>query len=312
MTKLVRAGAVLVFSVCGGIGVADAEDARDSSSLEALLTRDSYPDQSTSSRSEQQRAESAPIVDTIPVADPEMPEEEPKGGRKSSNRLVEEIIVTAQKREERLQDVPISVQAFSQEKLEALGIQTIQQVQRATPGFTVTQSSGFNVTFLRGVGSDAFLPGVDSSVPFYLDGVPLMAIQASSDTLGRIERVEVLKGPQGTLFGRNATGGTVSVVTPDPDTQAFFGDFKYDLGLGRYGQQSSTLYVNVPIGDSLAVAVSGFQGTRDHVITNVANPELPDLYTYGGRLKLRWDVTDDVVVSASGSFQQSSTDGGLF
>ncbi|WP_123181926.1 hypothetical protein [Zhongshania marina] len=86
--------------------------------------------------------------------------------QKSGSRLLEEIIVTAQKREQRIEDVPISIQAFSQEKMEALGISSVQGIQLATPGLTVTQAGGFNITFLRGVGSDAFLPGVDTSVPF--------------------------------------------------------------------------------------------------------------------------------------------------
>lgn len=84
----------------------------------------------------------------------------------------------------------------------------------------MTNAAGFNITFLRGVGSDAFLPGVDSSVPFYLDSVPLLAGQGTSDALGRVERVEVLKGPQGTLFGRNATGGQ-SVLLRQIQTKSF-------------------------------------------------------------------------------------------
>lgn len=84
--------------------------------------------------------------------------------QKASNRLLEEVAVTAQKREERIEDVPISLQVFSQEKMEALGISSVQDIQLATPGFTVTSASGFNITFLRGVGSDAFLPGVDTSL----------------------------------------------------------------------------------------------------------------------------------------------------
>lgn len=132
------------------------------------------------------------------------------------NRMVEEVIVTANKREENVQDIPQSVTAFSNDKLEAVGVQTVQDLPSITPGLTITNQAGYNQAFLRGVGTDAFLPGADASVPFYLDGIPLLGTQGSSDSLGKIQRVEVLKGPQGTLFGTNAIGGAINIITPEP------------------------------------------------------------------------------------------------
>ena len=235
-------------------------------------------------------------------------EESAPAERVPSNRLIEEIVVTAQKREERLQDVPISIQAFSQEKLDVLGIQSVQDVQRATPGFTVTNSAGFNITFLRGVGSDAFLPGVDSSVPFYLDGVPMLAIQGTNDTLGRIERIEVLKGPQGTLFGRNATGGTISIVTPEPDLM-FSGDAK--LELGNEGRRNAVVYANIPLSDAIAFNISAFSNHRDNFIKNDADGEVRDVYSNGARVKLRFNVLDNLAATFSGSYQDVSGNGSL-
>ena len=225
-----------------------------------------------------------------------------------ANRLVEEIVVTAQKREEKLQDVPISIQAFTQEKLDVLGIQSVQDVQRATPGFTVTVSAGFNITFLRGVGSDAFLPGVDSSVPFYLDGVPLVAIQGTADTLGRISRIEVLKGPQGTLFGRNATGGAISIITPDPN-QKLSGDVKTEYG--NHNQHNIVAYANVPVTDKIAFNVSGFQNRRDNILTNDYTGGVYPFYARGGRVKLRWDALDNLTFTLSGEYQENSSNGDL-
>ena len=173
--------------------------------------------------------------------------------------------------------------------MEALGIVSIQDIQLATPGFTVTNAAGFNITFMRGVGSDAFLPGVDSSVPFYLDSVPLLAIQGTSDTLGRIERVEVLKGPQGTLFGRNATGGAISIVTPDPD-QEFYGDLKVEAG--NYNMLNATAFVNIRITEAIAINASAFTNDRDNYLTNASTGNLMSLGSTGARIKARFDVTD--------------------
>ncbi|GAB3377743.1 TonB-dependent receptor [Spongiibacter taiwanensis] len=209
--------------------------------------------------------------------------------------------MTAQKREERLQDVPIAIQAFSREKMEALGIQTVQDIQLATPGFTVTNAAGFNITFLRGVGSDAFLPGVDSSVPFYLDSVPLLAGQGTSDALGRVERVEVLKGPQGTLFGRNATGGAISIVTPDPD-QEFYGDLK--LEGGNHDMYGGTGFINVPITDGIAFNASAFHSRRDQFLSNNSTGRLPPyLESKGQRIKVRFDLTDTLFLTVHASKQ---------
>ncbi|MGQ0619342.1 MAG: TonB-dependent receptor [Panacagrimonas sp.] len=253
-------------------------------------------------------AETPERLDTIPVAGTEPAAVAEAADPASSNRLVEEILVTAQKREERLQDVPISITAFSQEKLDVLGIQSVQEIQRATPGFTVTTAASFNVVFLRGVGSDAYLPGVDSSVPFYLDGVPLLAAQGTTDTLGRVERVEVLKGPQGTLFGRNATGGSISIVTPEPG-QTFEGSLKTEIG--NRDTRNVTAFVNVPVFDNLAFNVAGFANERDNILKNASIGYVPQVYSRGGRLKLRWDVVEDIALTLSGSYSESSNNGGI-
>jgi len=244
---------------------------------------------------------------TIPVATKPEPVPEPPAQKKTS-RLVEEIVVTAQKREEAIQDVPISIQAFSMERLDVLGLQTVQDLQRATPGFTVTTAAAFNIVFLRGVGSDAYLPAVDSSVPFYLDGVPLLSGQGSADTLGRIERIEVLKGPQGTLFGRNATGGTISIVTPEPG-ETFEGDIKAELG--SWNTRNAVGYVNVPVTDAIAFNLSAYGNERENIIENAGSGHMVPVYGRGGRAKLRIGFTDDLSLTLNGSYNAFSGNGGL-
>ncbi len=250
------------------------------------------------------QAPAAEAVDSIPVGDTPMPTDTI---RRPSSRLVEEIVVTAQKREENLQEVPIAISAFSAEKLDAFGIQSAQELDRVTPGLTISSSVGFTLAYLRGVGTDAFLPGADPSVPFYLDGVPLITAQGSADTLGRIDRIEVLKGPQGTLFGRNATGGAISIITPNPGDEVS-GDLKVELG--QYNASNIVGYLSTPIVDGLGISLAGYSSQRDNYYVNELGPVI-DIYSRGGRAKLRWEVSDTFFLTATGSYQELSTNAGL-
>ena len=232
-----------------------------------------------------------------------------------ANRLMEEVVVTAQKREESSQDVPIAILAYSSEKLDALGIDSAQDLEKITPGFTVTNAVGYSVAYMRGVGTDAFLPGADPSVPFYIDGVPLLGSQGSSDTLGRVERVEVLKGPQGTLFGRNATGGAVNIITPSPGEE-FTGDIKVEFGSRR--ERNILGYVEVPVTENIAFSLSAFENRRDNYYTNNGTksngepgPDLFDITASGVRLKARWDITESLVLSLAASTNDVQGNAGL-
>lgn len=165
---------------------------------------------------EQARAETEELA-TIPVDVPEQTEPTADAKTPSKNRFVEEIVVTAQKREENAQDVPISVTAFSGDLLEAKGIDDPSKLSSVTPGLTYNIATGFTFIYIRGIGSDAFLTA-DPSVASYIDGVYYPFSSGLSQSFGKVERVEVLKGPQGTLFGRNSTGGAISITTETPST----------------------------------------------------------------------------------------------
>ncbi|GAB3377739.1 TonB-dependent receptor [Spongiibacter taiwanensis] len=244
------------------------------------------------------------VVSSVPMAGVA---QQPDEGERRANRMLEEVVVTAQKREEKAQEVPIAIQAFSAEKLDAVGIESAQQLEKITPGLTITNAAGFNIAYLRGVGTDAFLPGADPSVPFYLDGVAMLAAQGTTDTLGRVERVEVLKGPQGTLFGRNATGGAINIVTPEPN-QEFLVDVK--LEKADYGEKNAQVYFNVPLGETFAATLSYFDTRRDNYYSNDAGPVI-DVYSRGGRAKLRWDISDTLTLTLAGSKQEGANNGGL-
>jgi iron complex outermembrane recepter protein len=153
---------------------------------------------------------------------------------------LEEIVVTAQRRAENLQDVPIAVTALPASALKASGVQGTLDLPTVVPGLQMPESSGYVTPHIRGVGTAAFGAGLENSVAVYVDGVYYASAPASIFNLNNISQVEVLKGPQGTLFGRNATGGLIHLLTADPT-----GDFRGEAGVGYGSYQTTTgnLYV---------------------------------------------------------------------
>ena len=202
---------------------------------------------------------------------------------------IEEIVVTAQKREENMQDVPISIQAFGGEELDARGVLNPQELQRITPGLVYDYGpGGFSIIYIRGVGSDAFLPGNDLSVATYVDGVYFPVAHGNARELDEVERIEVLKGPQGTLFGRNSTGGAINIVTREPSdelTASMAGTF------GNLDENRLKAFVSGPLPFGFSFSASGLYGRRDdyydvHPASVVR--EFPNETQKGARLKLRW------------------------
>ncbi|GAA4095940.1 TonB-dependent receptor [Zhongshania borealis] len=213
------------------------------------------------------------------------------------SRMIEEVMVTAQKREQDSQDIPIMISAFSSEKLDAMGVESTADLQKVTPGLTFTYAYGYTVIYLRGVGSDAFLPNADPSIATYIDGINIGPSQGKQDTLGAVKRVEVLKGPQGTLFGRNATGGAISIITEDPPAE-FGGYFKTEFG--NYNARQNQLYLGLPIGDSLGATVSLFESYQDLYGRNEVYGEpgpMRDEFAEGARVKVRWDPMDSFAMT---------------
>jgi iron complex outermembrane receptor protein len=149
-----------------------------------------------------------------------------------------EIVVTAQKRTENLQDVPIAISTVSGSQLAALGATNITAIADMTPGLQMTTTQGSLAPHIRGVGSD--IPNVENSVALYLDGVYVGSPSAALLSLNNIQQIETLKGPQGTLFGRNATGGALLVETRDP-TQSFTSNL--DVSYGNFQTSMFNGYV---------------------------------------------------------------------
>jgi iron complex outermembrane receptor protein len=231
-----------------------------------------------------------------------------------NNRLLEEVVVTARKREENIQDIPIAIAAFSAEKLDAAGVESAQGLTKITPGLVFANTFGYYIAFLRGIGSEAFLPSADPSVPIYVDDINQVAAQGSIDSLVAIERVEVLKGPQGTLFGRNALGGAIRIITADPDDESFFGEIKIDSGhfdVVDASGLSSSLFLNIPIVEGLAATFSGTLRNQEPIYTNDLGGKVYDEELNAGRIKLKWWASENIDITLSAAQEKGQSSGGL-
>ena len=174
-----------------------------------------------------------------------------------------DIVVTARRRSETLLNVPIAVTAFTADKLDKMGAVDLTDIQNTTPNTTIKDARGTNSTlaaFIRGVGQQDPVPGFEAGVGIYLDDVYLNRPQAAVLDIYDVERIEVLRGPQGTLYGRNTIGGAIKYVTrrlPDHFEVAARGTY------GSYNQADGIVSLSAPIGSMLRVGVSGARLTRD-------------------------------------------------
>jgi iron complex outermembrane receptor protein len=174
-----------------------------------------------------------------------------QGTARPELRAIETIVITAQKREESLQDVPIVVTTLSEQRLKDTGVRDIKDLMILTPGLLVTSTVNESVTTarIRGVGTVGDNPGLESSVGVIIDGVYRPRNGVSFGELGDVERIEVLKGPQGTLFGKNTSAGVINVITKKP---TFEHGVDVELTAGDYGEIGGSLELNGPIEEDIA------------------------------------------------------------
>ena len=175
---------------------------------------------------------------------------------------VDDIIVTAQKREQSLQDVPIVVTSLSAEVLQDAGVRDIKDLQILTPGLTVTSTTteASTTARIRGVGTVGDNPGLESSVGIVIDGVYRSRNGVGFGDLGELSRIEVLKGPQGTLFGKNTSAGVINILTEAP---SFTPGFNGELTAGNYGHWGVSGSVTGPINDTVAYRLYAATRQRD-------------------------------------------------
>lgn len=185
------------------------------------------------------------------------------------SRVIDNIVVTAQKREESLQDVPITISAFDEEALEVRDIDGFADLSQFTPGLVTypaaANSNGFRI-FMRGIGTGDPQHGLDSKVAMYVDGVYVGKIIGIAFDSPDLARAEVLKGPQGSLYGRNAVAGAINLISARPNPDEYFG--KVEFGVGSFGLREAQGYVNVPLNDQSAVRLSAYHSENDGWVEN--------------------------------------------
>ncbi|MGV3480369.1 MAG: TonB-dependent receptor, partial [Sphingobium sp.] len=224
-----------------------------------------------------------------------------------------EIVVTANRREETVQDVPSAVTAISEKEIQARGMDSFEGFARSVPGLTMNQGVKNRASFnIRGVATSLTGGNTQDPVAVYINETPV------SDTFGAIvqpdlrlfdvERIEVLRGPQGTLFGSGSLGGTVRIITNKPDATAFEAAGRIDLGVTKGGafRQRYDAMVNVPlVTDTLALRVVGYYRDEEGWVRNVRLGTRNDTVDWGGRIALRWTPSDALTVKAEVIHQDS-------
>jgi len=214
----------------------------------------------------------------------------------TEERGVREIIVTAQRQAQSLQDVPIAVTAFDATALQRQQINNPLDIQLTLPNITFTKTNFTGASFtVRGVGDLCVGVTCDSATAIHAEGMPLFATRLFESEFFDLERVEVLRGPQGTLFGRNATGGVVNFVAAKPRSDAIraAGEIEY----GNFDSLRLKGMFNLPLADNLALRVAGTYLRRDGFTQNVFNNtriDGRDLYAVRG--SLRWEPSEDTTI----------------
>jgi iron complex outermembrane receptor protein len=212
----------------------------------------------------------------------------------AQDRGIDEIIVTAQKREQNLQDVGIAVTALDATKLGARGIDNASDLQFSIPALTASITGVGSVRVaLRGVGTDNLFPGGDPGVPMHIDGHYIQNTNYIMQDFLDIERVEVLRGPQGTLYGRNAVGGTINLISKRP-TNSFEG--KMSIDIGNYNKHLLQGIVSGPLSEKLRGRFAFSDQKRDGYIENLSpsGEDLDSLDYISARVSLEYDLTPDI------------------
>ncbi len=219
-----------------------------------------------------------------------------------SSGYAPDIVITAQRQSQRLQDVPIAVTAFTAENLEKQQIVNPVALQQTLPNITFTKTNFTSSSFtIRGVGDLCVGVTCDSATAIHVNDMPLLGTRLFESEFFDLERVEVLRGPQGTLFGRNATSGVVNFISAKPDLSGIraAGEFEY----GNYDSKRVRAMINLPLGETLGIRVAGTYLNRDgYTLNTFTGNKIDGRDLYSVRGTLSWEPSPDTRVDLIGYY----------
>lgn len=227
---------------------------------------------------------------------PQSDQSQPERSDSETNEM-EEIVVTATKREAGIYDVPVAISAFTAETIEMSGVTDLVDIGKFVPNLNVTEfSAGHTASvnpFIRGIGLQDHLITTDPGVGVYVDGVYLGRQVGQNWSLSNIERVEVLRGPQGTLYGRNSIGGAINIITRQPGDEE---GGRIALEAGSRGRLNGDFYTNLKVNEHWALSVNGAYkqrgGVGDFVLLDNPRKEVGELQDNSARVAVKWTPTD--------------------
>jgi iron complex outermembrane recepter protein len=225
-----------------------------------------------------------------------------------STTTLDEIIVTAQRREERIQDVPAAISAFTGETLESAGVVNTRDLELVTPALAFTQASYAPQPSIRGIGTRGVNPGDEQVVPVYVDGVYQPFVVGGLFELSNVDRIEVLRGPQGTLLGRNATGGAINIITerPQPGLEGHV-----ILGYGSYNEHRATGYITGG-NDQMAASLSVDYLEDDGYVYDVINDrDFAKIDSIAVRGQVEINPDENTTITLTGSYYDRYDDTSL-
>ncbi len=225
--------------------------------------------------------------------------------QESENQFIEVITVTAQKREESVQDVPIAINTYTGERLADAGVENTIDLQVIEPGLVFTTNAAFGQPYLRGVGTDLFTPGAESSIATFVDDVYQSRTISALQDFYDMQRVDVVKGPQGVLFGRNAVGGAINVYSNKPTDEL---EGYLSITPGNFNKTRFEGALNVPLADSMAWRIAGLISKRDGYTDNVfTDRDIDDEDYYSLRTHLDIVLSDNVELLLSGNYSSEDS-----
>ena len=226
----------------------------------------------------------------------------------AADNNIDEIVVTAQRTAQSLQDVPVAVTAFSAEMLQRQQIQNPLDLQLTLPNITFTKGNFTGSSFtIRGIGDLCVGSTCDSATAIHVNGSPLIGTRLFEAEFFDMERIEVLRGPQGTLFGRNATSGVVNFITAKPNLTQFGAAGEVDYG--NFNSLRLRGMVNMPITETLGVRLAGFYLKRDGFTENLYNnTRIDGRDMYGIRGSVRWEPTENTRIDLMGYYFREDDD----